>query len=64
MAPFDPIRLAALLRGGAELLESREARLAFKARFGEATTRTVFQLLEKRGVNPELLELIRRDLGL
>jgi hypothetical protein len=64
MAGFDPERWAALLRGGAELLESREKRLEFKARFGDAAAEAAVKLLVRGGVDPQLIELIRKDLGL
>lgn len=64
MAGFDPKQWAGLLRGGAELLESREARLRFKEQFGHASAQAVFKLLSRSGVDPQLLELIRKDLGL
>lgn len=62
--PIDFERIAVLLHGAAELCESREKRLAFKQQFGEAAARTVFEQLRRRGINPELLELIRKDLEL
>lgn len=64
MTGFDPVRLAGLLRGGAELLESREKRLEFKARFGVATAEAVVKLLVRQGIDPELIELIKQDLEL
>ena len=64
MTGFDPERWAALLRGGAELLESREKRLAFKEKFGAAAAETAVKLLVRGGVDPQLIELIRKDLGL
>lgn len=58
------MRLAGLLRGGAELIESREKRLAFKARFGKATAEAVVKLLVRQGLDPQLIELIKQDLEL
>lgn len=62
--PLDLERAVSFLRGAADILESREKRLAFKQRFGEAAARTVFEQLKRRGINPELIELIKKDLEL
>ena len=45
-------------------MESREKRLEFKERFGVAACNTLFKQLQQRGIDPQLLELIRRDLEL
>lgn len=64
MTQFDPKRWIDILRGAADLMESREKRLEFKERFGVAACNTLFKQLQQRGIDPQLLELIRRDLEL
>ena len=62
--PIDFDRIAGFLRGAADMCESQEKRREFKAKFGEAAARTVFEQLRRRGIDPQLLELIRKDLDL
>ena len=64
MTPEQRAKWAALLRGGAQMLDDPKKWEEFKDRFGLAATQSLFELAKQRGMDPELVELVKRNLGL